>query len=844
MQKDNSRGSQRTRMTELKSRLHRPGALTPIGTAVLLALYGSPHLARAQQAAGPSDQLAEVTVTATRRPETLEAVPYSISVVGADQLERTGVTDIASLAEQVPGLSMYDYGARLSGATVPIIRGINADSEPRGFRTFEQAPVGTYIGNSPIDGYFDLQDIKQVEILRGPQGTLYGAGALGGALRIIPNAPQLDTWAGNVEVGGARTEHSSGNGYNLSGMFNIPVGDVLAFRASAKYVYEPGFVDAYGLFKVSSPGYLGTPLPANPADPVGSPAIYSDRPDWNWQKTFTGRAAMLWKPVEAFSAELAYLHSNVQGDGGPQVNMTFPGGISPLDPATTLPPGGPYREFTQIDQPFSRDTDLASLDLSYDAGFATVSATSSYYTTSAATVDDQSYNLAGVDGGAFLPYYAGIPSNPRFVFAQQFADTAHTFTQEIRLVSKTDPKSIFDYVLGAFYENQGRIGSWHIATPGSAQRAIQQGCSAPVYYGAPFPDCLLTVGPNDLTFVQVDTQTFTDKSVFGELAWHFASHGQVTFGVRHFEQQFTDAQLYLDYTFATNLPPVPRSEPASKTVGKVNPSYEYASNQYVYAMWSQGFRRGGANAVPETGVFQESPLLRTYAPDTTNNYEAGIKGRFDNGLTYTFSVFDIYWSKPQIFASLPSGNLAVYNANTARSTGFEVLSSGPLGVPGFGYNLSFCYADAKLTSDFSLPANNGAGVITPGELTGESGEQLPGSPKTSAQATLLYDVALAPEYDLSVALSGTYHSVIKFALAPTLGSSTVSQSSTYQVMNLWASVNHRSWRLTGYVSNLFDKQEILAPPAQPNQLENLTNDVIVNRPREIGLRIAYAFGGR
>ena len=85
-----------------------------------------------------------------------------------------------SLSTQVPGLSMYDYGARFAGAVTPIIRGINATGSPaRGFRSFEQAPVGTYIGNSPIDGYFQLDDLKRVEVLRGPQGTLYGAGALG-----------------------------------------------------------------------------------------------------------------------------------------------------------------------------------------------------------------------------------------------------------------------------------------------------------------------------------------------------------------------------------------------------------------------------------------------------------------------------------------------------------------------------------------------------------------------------------------------------------------------------------------------------------------------------------------
>src|SRR5271170_6474840 len=219
-------------------------AHTPVRTAVCIALYGMSQAAYSQQAAmEPADSLAEVVVTATRRVQTLEAVPYSISVVSSDQLTQAGVTDISSLATAVPGLSMYDYGARLSGATVPIIRGINATGEPtRGFRSFEQAPVGTYIGNSPIDGYFQLDDVKQVEVLRGLQGTLYGAGALGGALRIIPNSPELNNFSGAIEAGGGRLDHSDGTPYTVKGLINLPLGDALAFRASAKYAYEPGFI--------------------------------------------------------------------------------------------------------------------------------------------------------------------------------------------------------------------------------------------------------------------------------------------------------------------------------------------------------------------------------------------------------------------------------------------------------------------------------------------------------------------------------------------------------------------------------------------------------------------------
>jgi iron complex outermembrane recepter protein len=812
--------------------------VAPVHAAVCVALYGLMPTAHAQESIpDTSNGLQEVTVTATRRTQTLEAVPYSMSVVSADQLAQSGVTDLASLATEVPGLSMYEYGARLAGATVPIIRGINATGEPtRGFRTFEQAPVGTYIGNSPIDGYFELDDLKQVEVLRGPQGTLYGAGTLAGALRLIPNSPQLNSFSGLVEASGGRIDHSDGTGYTVRGVVNIPLGEVFAFRASAKYDYQPGFVNAYGLFARTNNSVSGVPLLADPADPVTSPAIYREQKDWNYQKTFTGRASLLWKPVEAFTAEAAILHSGAQGDGGPQVNLDFPGGRSPLDPATVLPAGGPYQEFSQIDQPWSRYTNLTSLDLSYDSGFATVSSTSSYYTTTGSTLQDNTYSLAGLSNGGYLPYYAGVPTNPRFVYDEVFSDRAHTFTEEVRLVSKTSPDSLFDYVAGVFYEDQTREGAWTIAVPGTPEYQVAQGC---------LPNCFFNVStaPGDVTFRQVDTQNFKDTSEFGELTWHFVTGGQITAGARHFNQKFTDAQSYDDYPFPTHLPAEPHESPASKTVGKVNPSYEYAKDQYVYALWSQGFRRGGANSVPLAGPFRESPLLSTYAPDKTNNYEGGLKGRFSNGMSYTIAVFDIKWDKPQISSSLPSGNLAVYNANTAESKGVEFETMGPLFTPQLVYSVSFAYADAHLTSDFSLPANDGTqtGTIVPGLIHGSSGQQMPGSPKTSVSVGLNYEMILSAGYDLVLAGNGVYRSAVPMQLSPTLGVTSVQYSSSYEIMNLSAAITHKPWRATLYCTNVLDRQNILVPPTQFNELDKLTNDYIVSPPREVGIRVAYTF---
>jgi iron complex outermembrane receptor protein len=815
-------------------------ARSTLSAAVFFALYGMPQPGFAQQV--PTDEIAEITVTATRRQLTLEEVPYSLTVVSGDQLARTGVTDIASLAAQVPGLSYNDFGARLSAASTPIIRGLNGtgESADRPFRSFEQSPVGVYIGNSPINGYFQLDDVARIEVLRGPQGTLYGAGALGGALRVIPNDPELGMFAGSINASAGNLAHSSGVPYTTSAMLNVPIGDTLALRLSGKYAYEPGFIDVYGIVKRSGGNLYGAPVLADPSDPVNSEAIYGGKKDWNDQNTFTGRASLLWKPNDQFSANLALIYSNLNGDGGPQTNTAFAGGPYFIDPRITFPSGGNYQDLASFDQPYWRRTALESLDMSYDAGFGTISSTSSYYTTSGSTQDEGTYGVGGIPG--FNAYYGGTPLNPRFVYGQEFTDSAHTFTQELRLVSNAGAGKPLDYVVGLFYENQTTYGNWYTSTPGSYERSVAQGCTAPVFFGSSFPDCLLTVGPNDTPFTQFDKQTFEDKSVFGELTWHFMKNGQITFGGRHFNQQFTDAQSYTDYPFFTFIPATPHDAPSSKNTWKINPSYEYADRQFVYAIWSQGFRRGGANSVPLTGIFAESPLLATYAPDTVNNYEAGLKGRLANGVTYTFAVFDMYWDKPQISASLPSGNLAVYNGNTAQSKGVEFESSGPLFLSGFTYTIGGAYTDAKLTSDFSLPANNGTGTgtIVPGLITGTSGQQLPGSPKTAFAGTITYSRTVRPGYNFAASINGTYTARVPLYLSQ---AQSAYETPPYGLINLSTSLSHEHWRVGTYVKNLADRRVTLIPSVvNPNLSDpTLLTTELINTPREAGIKIGYSF---
>ncbi|HEX3848088.1 MAG TPA: TonB-dependent receptor, partial [Steroidobacteraceae bacterium] len=279
------------------------------------------------------------------------------------------------------------------------------------------------------------------------------------------------------------------------------------------------------------------------------------------------------------------------------------------------------------------------------------------------------------------------------------------------------------------------------------------------------------------------------------------------------------------------------STTTSKNTYKVDISYEYADHQHVYALWSQGFRRGGANALPTSGLFAENPILLTYKPDTANNYEVGIKGRFANDATYAFDVFDIEWNNPQVAGTLPTGNLAVWNATKARSNGFEFDVTSPLFVPGLNIVAGGSYADARFTQNYSYAAD------AFGNVTGSAGQQLPGSPKVSAAATLNYLRAVAPGYDLRLSLNDTYRSGMYLGTFPlaVLGQTAPQQAPSMSIANFSAAVTHADWRLGVYVTNLTDKRVIQAPPYEPNRVGHLTDDAIINEPRRIDLRLGYSF---
>jgi outer membrane receptor protein involved in Fe transport len=763
-----------------------------------------------------SGELAEITVTATRRSESVIDVPFNVSAYDGNSFTDLGVTDLPSLAHVVPGLSIPDRGPAFAAATVPIIRGLNATSVNGYIPQGEQTPVTTYIGDVPVFGYLPLEDVSRVEVLRGPQGTLYGSGSLGGAIRIIPNRPQLDGFTVDFTGEGSSYDHAEHLGYRAVGIVNAPINDAFAFRADASYQEIPGYIDQHGVL-ARGPGSNATAVPilANPSDVATSPGVFYTYNGVNYSGIASVRGDLLWQPAQAFHADLSYEHARAFGNGFSADNSGYPGGVDSIDPRIIQPRLGDYQSISRGLNPWSRQVDLTALELSYDTGFATVTSATAYYASKGLVDFDVTPEVVNY-GPILTPYYAGQPYNPRLLCPGLVSDSDHTVTQELRLVSNAG-KTI-DWSVGAFYLHQDREGDLNFYLPGTNAETLASGS----------PD-IVTTSPDGESFYEYSSQRFEDKSVFGEVTWHITARAQVTAGARQFWDDFHAAQETGSYVFVYNVTTL-ESNAAADHIFKLNTSFDITDNSRVYATWSQGFRRGGTNVFPLQGIVAEPSSLLLYVPDKTDNYEFGFKGKVGGRLLYTVDVFDVEWTHAQFDTRTPvNGWPVVENSNGARSRGAEFEATIKALDDRLTATISGEYSDARFSKDFILKTEYGF-------IGGQSGDRLPGSPKTSAALVVSYDQPLSPDRTITYSVNGSFTGDVV---------SDVKTSESYAVLpaySLWnASVmfgRHEGWKVGAFANNLFNKRveygNVNYPLAPEFDLR------YVGQPRQIGLRIQYA----
>ncbi|MCZ6517744.1 MAG: TonB-dependent receptor plug domain-containing protein, partial [Gammaproteobacteria bacterium] len=487
----------------------RPRAIRmkPVAAAVATAVGSIPAVVLAQDA--PTTMLEEIVVTATRRAESVQDIPINISAFSGGQLEQQRIYNLRQFARYVPGLTVVDQGPR--AASPIIIRGLHVDDLTAAEAPFNSGgdTVATYFGEVPVYIDLDLVDIDRVEVLRGPQGTLFGANSLGGAVRFLPKKP--DTEAFSVEAHGRfySIDDADDLSYQADLMVNAPFADNWAFRGVVSYRDQAGWIDQPFLIPQSDVGFV------NPEDP----ASFAPQEDTNdWQRT-TFRGSLLWDITENGSAQLTY---NYQKDeiGGRQVNHTdhctavvngtlpnppVAGSGAPLFPAGCSPSDFETVNANRVLEANERENQIIELDIIWDFGFAELTSATGFTSFEETGQRDQTDLLLN-----FEYTYGTYPAFTAFTSEVEETDR---ITQEFRLVSQTD--GIVDWIGGFFYRDEDFSQTSREFTPG--------------YIGGPTSFLGIT-GPVDssgnpifVEYLQFPDDEFKEWAIFGEIGSNFTT---------------------------------------------------------------------------------------------------------------------------------------------------------------------------------------------------------------------------------------------------------------------------------------------------------------------------------
>ncbi len=780
--------------------------------AIYLAAFAVPVMG-AEEDSLESLGLEELKVTATRRSTTVQDVPYNISAYGGKSLADAGITEFSKIARSIPGLSLTDVGRSKNGISNGIVmRGLNiTGAQQEDFALLTDPVVSVYLGETPLFANFELRDMERVEVLRGPQATLYGSGSLGGTMKYIPASPDIDELSGNVKVKAAVTDESDDLSTDFEGTINIPLTDKLAFRGTVAQVSTAGYVDSDYIEGLDSDG-----------QPTGETRTVEDLNDEDIQML---RGSLLFAPSDDTDITLMY---NYQKDDIGGSSATAEG----LDG---------YESGTKVLEEFEREVSVASLVVRQNLGFAELTSATSLSNNEAESIHDQSYNYGYQ---SFWAFYAGVPRE--VVTGDKTYDTSAT-TQEFRLVSTGDGN--LDWIAGAYYNK--------VEFDGVAYDYI-----------AGIDDFYAITNPQlpDLAYSNILNTEFEDRAIFGELTYHVNDVWQVTLGARHFDQDFYAFQsitLPPCGVFCgdgpTGLSEASDDKNFSDTLFKFNTSYDFSDKSKMYFTVAEGFRHGGANGVPiddlsttatEGGVFAEHPDYLFFDPDKSVNYEVGLKGYLTDRVQYNASLFYIDWENPILLLQTPNGGFpAMFNGEAAVSKGIE-LETKIILSESFDLKLGYTYTNAELSEDFNIPGISGG--VESSALGGQDGDKLPGVPETTANIALSYSTTLEMGADLNAEINASYKDGFDmgFDEPSALAEPGFDEIDSSTLVNARIGLNFSNWSISLYADNLFNAEDITASDgdARYNGTKpgvqydvDLADQEYKTRPRTIGLGLSYDF---
>jgi iron complex outermembrane receptor protein len=826
-------------------------------TSMVAMAQTTPAAPETASAPAREGALEEITVTAQRRAQTVQDIPYNITAVNAESIANSGAVTLNDLTRVVPGLTTVDQGAGARGGTNNLtLRGLRTDA-PGGGKSAAEIPggtvssVSTYFGETPVFFPMPLYDVERVEVLRGPQGTLYGSGAQAGTIRFVPKRPDFDAVSGSVDVDGSKTERSNDPSRKFVGIINIPFSSTLAARFVAGREHDGGFIDNNALWVRQGKGILSPPAPSIPGDYTSGPVIGPTLHDTNYADSWFARGALRWKPTDGLDFQIDYLRQHIYNNNssyanpgykGETLDLTTPvvGPITPDNPAAyphssfNMPPGGTYTSTAFSLSPYYENIDLVSGVGSYDFGRATLTSATSFYNNRSNGTSDFT---AIFDNPATFNYGPYEPYNfyPRLFSPQPTEADDRSFIQELRLVSNGD--NLFDYVAGLYYQRQVGFVDEYQGVPGEQQYLSYIGEPNPSAYG-------------DLALHYQRRTKFQDRAAFGELTLHATKAWQITVGARAFRQTFSVngfGDFWLcgaecgNYTADGN-------QSNSRVIKKVNTSHDLTKDMKVYFTYSEGFRRGGANSTPLVGNWASLPSLLNFSPDIAKNYEVGIKGNlFGRRLRYSADIYRIDLNNFQFDTSNLSGFYVTYNGSKARSQGVELELDAAL-TSSTSMSFGYSYTDATVTKEFQIfdypsfalnAADGGTGQTAPiFNAPVASGTRLPGVPKNTLSASIDQALPLGSFGSLTLHADGVYRSSETGDISPV--------SYYYWVIpstfmgNLRATLDKGQFSYQAYVNN-FTGSVGYSGGTFVQIIPNYARFRDVARPRTYGLELRWKF---
>ncbi|HET9446681.1 MAG TPA: TonB-dependent receptor, partial [Steroidobacteraceae bacterium] len=719
------------------------------------------------------------------------------------------------------------------GQSQVAIRGISAGQVVRDLVGGVKESVGVYLDESAISQALftpdlDLFDLERFEVLRGPQGTLFGAGSTSGTVRYITRQPQLGEFEGAAEAGGY-TGTDTDFGYNLRGVVNLPMADTAALRVVGYYNELAGFIDSV---------YPGR----------------ATREDVNSGEKYGTRIALLVQPNENLSITPRIVYQKLETDGYPRIDHYNILG-NPF--TTSQPPVDPGRrgQVTQIREGIEDEMTMADLVINAGLGGVTLTSVTSYTDRDVVVVRDASQLTGSVSitFGQLFPEDAPIPAEPAEVrLNSPLIDTTQlkTFSQEVRLAS--DGGDAFEWLVGAFYQDIDREYGQNLPTPGYDAFLTRRGLPPSTAFNAP---------PNTPYFSQVPFE-FKQFALFGEGTWRFNDQWSLTGGLRYYDfdedRLLTFAGVFADVGY-TNQPGSTSSDGFSP---RVIMAYEPNDDILLTAQVARGFRLGGINdplnvglCDPATGDLATFGGNPDFDDEKVTNYEVGAKTELADGrVTFNAAVFFSDIDDLQVIADAGSCSSRIVLNAQAESIGAEFeLFARP--NANWDLGLSATWVQAEITET----QTNAAGVPIAGI---RDGNRLPTSPEFQASASVTYSWPFSATLEAFTNFTfqhvgssytqladqepgvgcvgcpgapGFFNfgdtSITSFTFDPELPS--------YQIGNLRFGVKKDDWEAALFVNNLWDERALLSLDRERGFRARVA--YLTNMPRTYGVQLRMNF---